>query len=105
MDPYHAAEGLMQVEMTFPGGELKVGGAQASVPTPHMEDEAGRLGDYAQACRPGGGQSRRCRGSTGEGVRPARPSLPTSQLSSNQISTTSLLLHLPRCTLFPHLSL
>lgn len=35
----------MQVKMIVPGGELNVGGAQAPVPAPHVEDEAGRLGD------------------------------------------------------------
>lgn len=76
----------MQVKMIVPGGELNVGGAQAPVPAPHVEDEAGRLGDCAQACGPGGGLSRRWRGGTGGGARPPRPSLPTSQLSSNQIT-------------------
>lgn len=39
----------MQVKMIIPGGELNVGGAQASVPVPHVEDEAGRLRSGLQA--------------------------------------------------------
>ena len=92
----------MQVKMIFPGGELNVGGAQAPVPAPHVEYEAGRLRSGLQAR--GWAEKEMERGTGGE-LRPSRPSLPTSQLSSNQISATSLLLYLPPCTLIPYLSL
>ena len=92
----------MQVKMIFPGGELNVGGAQAPVPAPHVEYEAGRLRSGLQAR---GWAEKEMERGTGGGVRPSRPSVPTSQLSSNQISATSLLLYLPPCTLIPYLSL
>ena len=57
----------MQVKMIFPGGELNVGGAQAPVPAPHVEDEAGRLRSGLQARgvgREGDGKGYRWRAET-----------------------------------------